>query len=103
MPGFRSLKTLTGPWTFIHSHEIFAGAGHHIDWDIVQCLNGRIIRLRMLTLATTDRAQPGPSHIQAICDATISGNADAAEAAVHNHPINTAPIDERVLAEEVNT
>jgi len=83
--------------------EIFAGAGHHIAWDIVQRLNGRISRLRMLTLATTDRAQPGPSHMQAICDAIISGNADAAEAAVHNHLNDTATIAERVLAEEENT
>lgn len=80
--------------------EIFAGAGHHIAWDIVQRLNGRISRLRMLTLATTDRAQPGPVHMQAICEAIISGDADAAQTAVHKHLKDTATIAERLLAEE---
>jgi DNA-binding GntR family transcriptional regulator len=80
--------------------EIFAGAGHHIAWDIVQRLNGRISRLRMLTLATKDRAKPGPDHMQAICTAIVSGDADAAEAAVHNHLNDTATIAERALAEE---
>ncbi len=37
-------------------HTIFDAAGHHIAWEIVQRLNGRISRLRALTLATTDRA-----------------------------------------------
>lgn len=83
--------------------EIFEGAGHHIAWGIVQRLNGRISRLRMLTLASTERSQPGPSHMQAICDAIISGNADAAEAAVHAHLKDTATIAERLLAEEERT
>lgn len=80
--------------------EIFEGAGHHVAWGIVQRLNGRISRLRMLTLATTERQQPGPAHMQAICDAIISGDPDAAETAVRSHLDDTAAIAERVLAEE---
>ncbi|MCK0126142.1 GntR family transcriptional regulator [Gelidibacter sp. F2691] len=80
--------------------EIFEGAGQHIAWTIVQRLNGRISRLRMLTLATSDRAQPGLKHMQAICAAIVSGDADAAEIAVQNHLNDTTAIAERLLAEE---
>lgn len=80
--------------------EIFMGAGHHIAWDVVHRLNGRISRLRLLTLSTTQRARPGPSHMQAICDAIISGDPDAAEAAVDAHLTDTSAIAERLLAEE---
>ncbi len=80
--------------------EVFDGAGHHIAWEVVQRLNGRISRLRMMTLTTAERAQPGPAHMQAICDAIVSGNPDAAETAVHNHLNDTAAIAERLLAEE---
>ncbi|MBO9479383.1 GntR family transcriptional regulator [Shimia sp. R11_0] len=80
--------------------EIFEGAGHHIAWEIVQRLNGRISRLRMLTLSTTERARPGPEHMKAICEAIISGDADAAEAAVHAHLNDTTKIAENALAAE---
>ncbi len=82
--------------------EIFAGAGHHIAWEIVQRLNGRISRLRMMTLSSREREQPGPDHMQAICDAITSGDADAAQAAVERHLNDTAAIAERLLAEEEN-
>jgi DNA-binding GntR family transcriptional regulator len=41
--------------------------------------------------------------MQAICDAIISGNADAAEAAVPAHLKDTATIAERLLAEDERT
>ena len=78
--------------------EIFEGAGHHIAWEIVQRLNGRISRLRMMTLSATTRVQPGPAHMQAICDAIISGDADAAEAAVNAHLNDATAIAEQLLA-----
>ncbi|KEJ90076.1 GntR family transcriptional regulator [Sulfitobacter donghicola] len=79
--------------------EIFNGAGHHVAWEIVQRLNGRISRLRMMTLSTTDRERPGPDHMQAIYEAIISGDPNAAEAAVARHLNDTAAIAERLLAE----
>ncbi len=79
--------------------EIFQGAGDHIAWEIVQRLNGRISRLRMMTLSSTERSRPGPEHMQAICDAIISGDAEKAAAAVERHLDDTTAIAERLLAE----
>ncbi len=80
--------------------EIFDGAGHHVAWEIVQRLNGRISRLRMMTLSSTDRKRPGPAHMQSICDAIVSGNANAAAKAIHDHLDDTTAIAERLLAEQ---
>ncbi|MBO9399066.1 GntR family transcriptional regulator [Shimia sp. R9_2] len=80
--------------------EIFEGAGHHIAWEIVQRLNGRISRLRMMTLSSNDRERSGAEHMQAICDAITSGNPDAACTAVSHHLSDTRAIAERLLAEQ---
>jgi len=48
---------------------IFADAGHAIAWDIVQRLNGRISRLRVLTMSAKDRPMSGICHMTAIYDA----------------------------------
>ena len=80
--------------------EIFEGAGHHIAWKIVQRLNGRISRLRMMTLSSTERVRPGPEHMRAICAAITSGAPDAAAEAVMRHLDDTLAIAERLLAED---
>ncbi|WP_170334083.1 GntR family transcriptional regulator [Ruegeria arenilitoris] len=80
--------------------EIFDGAGHYIAWDVVQRLNGRISRLRMMTLSATDRDRPGIAHMERICEAIISGNPDAARVAVEMHLDDTTSIADRLLAEE---
>ncbi len=82
--------------------EIFQGAGHHVAWEVVQRLNGRISRLRMMTLSSTERDRPGPEHMQAICDAIVSGDGEAAAAAVNQHLQDTARIAERLLAQDQN-
>ncbi|MEM9632491.1 MAG: GntR family transcriptional regulator [Pseudomonadota bacterium] len=82
--------------------EIFDGAGHNVAWEIVQRLNGRISRLRMMTLSSSDRERPGPDHMQAICEAIVSGDAEAAGAAVARHLDDTTAIAERLLAAEEN-
>ena len=79
--------------------EIFEGAGDHVAWEIVQRLNGRISRLRMMTLSSTERNRPGPEHMQAICDAIISGDSTQAAKAVERHLDDTSAIAERLLAE----
>ena len=69
-----------------HFYQLmFEQAGHDVAWDIVQRLNGRISRLRALTLAAKDRASPGITHMTAIHDAILSHNPKAAKAAVHAH------------------
>ncbi|MBY6135303.1 GntR family transcriptional regulator [Nocardioides marinus] len=79
---------------------IFEGAGHHVAWEIAQRLNGRISRLRAVTLSTADRPKPGPSHMEEICEAITSGNTEAAKKAVHDHLTETAAVAKRVLTQE---
>lgn len=76
---------------------IFAAAGHSVAWDIVQRINGRISRLRGMTLAAPDRAVPGPVRMRRIFDAIRAGDPDAAEAAVRDHLDEVARIARRVL------
>lgn len=79
---------------------IFTEAGHVIAWEIVQRLNGRISRLRVLTLSAKDRPKPGINHMTAIYDAIVSRNADAAQAAVQAHILDASSIAHRFLHEE---
>lgn len=78
---------------------IFTAAGHDIAWEIVQRLNGRISRLRALTLATTDRRISGPAHMARICAAICAGDAPAAEQAVRDHLHAAAEIARKLLEE----
>lgn len=82
---------------------IFEGAGHAVAWEIVQRLNGRISRLRMMTLSSSDRDQPGPDHMIAICEAIVSGDPEAARTAVNRHLDDATAVAERLLAEETQT
>ena len=79
---------------------IFEHAGHTIAWDVVQRLNGRISRLRVLTLSAKDRPRPGISHMNAICSAILSGNAIAAERAVQAHISDASLIANQFLSNE---
>ncbi|MFV1602455.1 MULTISPECIES: GntR family transcriptional regulator [unclassified Phaeobacter] len=78
---------------------IFLEAGHTIAWDIVQRLNGRISRLRALTIAAKDRETSGMSHMTAIHDAILSRNPEAARRAVETHIADAARTAERFLKE----
>jgi GntR family transcriptional regulator, trigonelline degradation regulator len=71
---------------------IFAAAGHDIAWEIVQRLNGRISRLRAITLASQDRSTSGFAHMQRICAAICGRDAAAAAEAVHAHLMDAADI-----------
>ena len=64
---------------------IFTTAGQDLAWDIVQRLNGRISRLRALTLATTDRQVSGPAHMARIAAAIAASDPEAARRAVQDH------------------
>jgi DNA-binding GntR family transcriptional regulator len=82
-----------------HFYEvIFEQAEHAIAWEIVQRLNGRISRLRALTLAAKDRTRPGISHMTAIHDAILSQDPEAARRAVHAHIADAAATAERILS-----
>lgn len=71
---------------------IFTAAGHDIAWEIVQRLNGRISRLRAITLASTNRSTSGNAHMQRICEAICAHDPAAAAAAVNAHLIDAAEI-----------
>jgi len=81
---------------------IFEAAGHHIAWEVVNRLNGRISRLRAMTLAAQQRQQPGLSHMQAICAAILAGEPALARAAVEAHIADAAAVAERLLLDAEN-
>lgn len=76
---------------------MFRAAGHDIAWEIVQRLNGRISRLRALTLAATDRAVPGPERMARIAAAIDANDPEAARQAVEAHLTEAAAIAKRML------
>jgi GntR family transcriptional regulator, trigonelline degradation regulator len=76
---------------------IFTSARHHLAWEIVQRLNGRISRLRALTLASTNRRTSGPAHMARICDAICAHDPMAAAAAVQDHLRDAADIARHLL------
>lgn len=76
---------------------IFEEAGHAVAWEIVQRLNGRISRLRALTLSAKDRERSGISHMFAIHDAILSGNPDHARQAVDRHIADASMTARRYL------
>lgn len=90
------------PWqlhaaTAAFYETIFTAAGHDIAWEIVQRLNGRISRLRALTLASTNRRVPGPVHMARICEAICANDPERAAAAVNDHLSEAAEIARQTL------
>jgi DNA-binding GntR family transcriptional regulator len=79
---------------------IFRAAGHDIAWEIVQRLNGRISRLRALTLTASDRAEPGRARMARIAAAIAANDAGAARQAVEDHLREAAEIARRMLEGE---
>lgn len=78
---------------------IFKEAGHGIAWDIVQRLNGRISRLRTLTITDRTRERSGMSHMIAIHDAIVARDAQRAQRAVEDHISDAANVAHRFLNE----
>ena len=79
---------------------IFNEAGHSVAWEIVNRLNGRISRLRVMTLATSDRHRSGLAHMQAICDAIVAGDPEATYSAIKCHLDDASAVAQRLLAKE---
>ncbi|MEL7219383.1 MAG: FCD domain-containing protein, partial [Pseudomonadota bacterium] len=78
---------------------IFEEAGHDIAWEIVQRLNGRISRLRTLTISDKSRERSGMSHMVAIHDAILSRDAQRARQAVEDHISDAATVANRFLGD----
>ena len=82
---------------------IFKQAGHDVAWEVVQRLNGRISRLRALTLSEKNRDVPGLNHMSSICAAILSKDAKAAELAIKTHIDDASSIAQRLLRVEVGS
>lgn len=81
---------------------IFTSAGQDVAWEVVHRLNGRISRLRALTLATTDRSISGPAHMARICDAICRNDVDEAAKAVRDHLTDASEIARVLLENEAD-
>lgn len=79
---------------------IFLEAGHTVAWEIVQRLNGRISRLRALTLSAKGRDRPGIAHMQSIHDAILSKDPKAARRAIDTHIDDASQTALRVMTAE---
>ncbi len=82
---------------------IFSQAGHTVAWEIVQRLNGRISRLRAMTLSAKVRRRPGIEHMTAIHDAILSRDPMAARTAVNAHIDDASHVAQHVLSDEAKT
>ncbi|WP_224813534.1 GntR family transcriptional regulator [Hasllibacter sp. MH4015] len=81
---------------------IFQEAGHTIAWEIVQRLNGRISRLRALTIAARDHDKPGMDHMNAIHDAILARDEPAARTAVETHIAEASATARAFLKDEAD-
>ena len=77
---------------------IFHASGHQIAWDIVNRLNSRISRLRILTFSTADRSMSGPASMRKIMNAIANNDPNGARAACCEHIREAGQIAERLLS-----
>ncbi|WP_201585398.1 GntR family transcriptional regulator [Psychrobacter jeotgali] len=64
---------------------LFVTAGMTVAWELTDRLNGRIGRLRFMTLSTKGRAVEGPDNLQKIIDGIAKGDSEAATDACKKH------------------
>ncbi|MCP4318063.1 MAG: GntR family transcriptional regulator [Hyphomicrobiales bacterium] len=79
---------------------IFIAAGHGIAWEIVDRLNGRISRLRVLTLSTGDRLNTGPKRMREIYQAIAERKPHEAAAACRTHLQEARKIAHAILTDD---
>lgn len=79
---------------------VFESAGHQIAWGIVQRLNSRISRLRVMTLGTNDRMVVGPSRIRKIFSAIEQNDPEEATKACQLHIAEARAIAESILRDD---
>ncbi|EMN2558637.1 GntR family transcriptional regulator [Acinetobacter baumannii] len=77
---------------------IFTTANHHIAWEVVQCLNGRISRLRAMTMKSTKREISGYQRIKNMCEAIyLHKDPEKAKQAVAEHIAEAAAVAKNIL------
>ncbi|WP_032879169.1 GntR family transcriptional regulator [Acinetobacter colistiniresistens] len=77
---------------------IFTTAKHYIAWEVVQRLNGRISRLRAMTMKSNKREISGYQRIKNMCEAIyLYQDADKAKQAVAEHIAEAAAVAKNIL------
>ncbi|WP_396234663.1 GntR family transcriptional regulator [Acinetobacter baumannii] len=77
---------------------IFTTANHHIAWEVVQRLNGRISRLRAMTMKSTKREISGYQRIKNMCEAIyLHKDPEKAKQAVAEHIAEAAAVAKNIL------
>ena len=77
---------------------IFVTANHHIAWEVVQRLNGRISRLRAMTMKSTKREISGYQRIKNMCEAIyLHKDPEKAKQAVAEHIAEAAAVAKNIL------
>lgn len=77
---------------------IFTTAQHYIAWEVVQRLNGRISRLRAMTMKSTQRQMSGYARIKNMCEAIyLHKDPEKAKQAVAEHIAEAAAIAQNIL------
>ncbi|MDR9691990.1 GntR family transcriptional regulator [Acinetobacter baumannii] len=77
---------------------IFTIANHHIAWEVVQRLNGRISRLRAMTMKSTKREISGYQRIKNMCEAIyLHKDPEKAKQAVAEHIAEAAAVAKNIL------
>lgn len=77
---------------------IFTTAQHHIAWEVVQRLNGRISRLRVMTMKSSQREVSGYQRIKNICEAIyLHQDPERAKQAVAEHIAEAAAVAKTIL------
>jgi DNA-binding GntR family transcriptional regulator len=79
---------------------MFEAGGHIIAWEIVNRLNGRISRLRVMTLSTVNRTVSGPARMREIFDAICNNDPAGAEMACRAHIQEASEIAKSLLQGE---
>ncbi|UJW77808.1 GntR family transcriptional regulator (plasmid) [Rhizobium sp. SL42] len=100
----RTSKNLSPPAILEATHEfykvMFEAGGHVIAWEIVNRLNGRISRLRVITLSTVNRTVSGPARMREIFNAIRHNDPTAAELACRAHIQEASEIARSLLLSE---
>lgn len=81
---------------------IFLAGDKTISWDLVEQLNGRISRLRVLTLNSQGRSTTGPANLKKIVDAIENRTPEAAAKACKVHLKEAKRIAIKCLAAQVD-
>jgi DNA-binding GntR family transcriptional regulator len=82
---------------------MFRIAGKTVSWEMVQRLNGRISRLRAMTIASAGRSQSGPAQMRRIVEAIRNHDAESAAKACREHVERAAAIAKDMLLRSVST